>query len=92
MVNARQVFSSVFVASLAGGLAGSASAEPRQTPKPLSDAEFREYRDKIEGHVRKCIRDKLGSPELCRMMTYGPALAAGWPPEEAERVTGYRPK
>ena len=91
-MNVLQIFSSVCVAAAAVNLASSAIAEPAQAPKPLSDSELREFREKIEGHIQECIRKKTASPEVCRMTAYAAALAAGWPPEEAAQVTGYRPK
>lgn len=91
MANSRQIYSSAFVAVLAVGLVGSAIAEPSQTPKSLSDAELLALRVQIKGQILECIREKIASPDVCRMSAYAAALAAGWPPELAAQVTGYRP-
>lgn len=92
MVNVRQILSSVFAAAVAMSFAGSAIAEAGQTPKPMSDKELQEARQETEKLIQKCIRNKAASPKICRMTAYAAALATGFPPEEAERVTGYRPE
>ena len=92
MVKSRQIYSSAFVAVLAVGLAGSAIAEPSQTPKPPSDAQLLAFRVQIKGYILECIREKIASPDVCRMSAYATALAAGWPPELAAQVTDYRPE
>jgi hypothetical protein len=55
----------------------------------MSDAELR---SKVKAHIQQCIRDKVASAEECRMIAYASALAAGFSPKEAARITDYKPK
>lgn len=78
----------ICVAAAILALASYASAQQRPV-EAESDIEFRQ---KIERHIQKCIREKLETPEICRLSAYATALAAGFPPAEAARITGYRSK
>lgn len=69
-------------------LAGCTSA-PKPNAGLQTDAQFSQ---RVEQQIQQCVRDKVASAEQCRNSAYATALAAGFPPEEAAHLTGYRRK
>lgn len=85
----RRNFTAICLAAAALGLAGSVIAQPLPKQEVETDAELR---SKVKAQIDQCIQDKVASTETCRMIAYSAALAAGFPPKEAARITGYTPK
>jgi len=77
-----------FIGSLAFLCAHAPAGAQQATPKS-ADADDRR---RIEAQIQDCVRKRIGTPEMCRMIAYSAALATGLSPSEAERLTGYRPK
>jgi hypothetical protein len=77
------------ISAVALVISGAAHAQAARDGDQLSD---REFRQQVEAQIQDCAARRVATPEVCRMTAYKAALAAGFSPEAAARLTGYRPK
>lgn len=82
----------IWIASLAAVQPGQA-APPTKAPQSAQAkgaAVDDDLRRDVQKLIEDCIRDKVTAPAVCRQIAYASALAVGFPPDEAARITGHR--